>query len=45
MPKFKVLKGVAHNIGDSFTILMNYSADDYSLGHTCGSPVRLGSTL
>ena len=33
MPKFKVLKGVAHNIGDSFTSLMNYSADDYSLGH------------
>ena len=33
MPRFKVLKGVAHNIGDSFTSLMNYSADDYSLGH------------
>jgi hypothetical protein len=33
MPKLKVLKGVAHNIGDSFTSLMNYSADDYSLGH------------
>lgn len=33
MPKLKVLKGVAHNIGDSFTSLMNYSGDDYSLGH------------
>jgi hypothetical protein len=33
MPKFKVLKGVAHNIGHSFTSLMNYSGDDYSLGH------------
>jgi hypothetical protein len=33
MPKYKVLKGVAHNIGDSFTSLMNYSVDDYSMGH------------
>jgi hypothetical protein len=33
MPKVKVLKGVAHNIGDSFTSLMNYRNDDYSLGH------------
>jgi hypothetical protein len=33
MPKFKVLKGVVHNIGDSFSSLMNYSADDYSMGH------------
>jgi hypothetical protein len=33
MPRFKVLKGVAHNIGHSFTSLMNYSADDYSMGH------------
>jgi hypothetical protein len=33
MPKFKVLKGVAHNIGHSFTSLMNYSVDDYSMGH------------
>jgi hypothetical protein len=33
MPKVKVLKGVAHNIGDSFTSLMNYCADDYSMGH------------
>lgn len=30
---FKVLKGVAHNIGHSFTSLMNYSRDDYSMGH------------
>jgi hypothetical protein len=33
MPRFKVLKGVAHNVGDSFTSLMNYAVDDYSLGH------------
>jgi len=33
MPKTKVLKGVAHNIGSSFTSLMNYADDDYSLGH------------
>ncbi|HMG86279.1 MAG TPA: hypothetical protein VK574_11060 [Terracidiphilus sp.] len=33
MPRFKVLKGVAHNVGDSFTSLMNYSIDDYSMGH------------
>jgi hypothetical protein len=33
MPRVKVLKGVAHNVGSSFTSLMNYAADDYSLGH------------
>lgn len=33
MPRYKVLKGVAHNIGHSFTSLMNYSVDDYSIGH------------
>ena len=33
MPKLKVLRGVAHNIGSSFTSLMNYSDDDYSMGH------------
>jgi hypothetical protein len=33
MSRFKVLKGVAHNIGHSFTSLMNYSVDDYSMGH------------
>jgi len=33
MPRFKVLKGVAHNIGHSFTSLMNYAGDDYSMGH------------
>ncbi len=33
MPKVKVLKGVAHNIGSSFTSLMNYAVDDYSMGH------------
>jgi len=33
MPKVKVLKGVAHNIGDSFTSLSNYAGEDYSMGH------------
>ena len=33
MPRLKVLKGVAHNVGSSFTSLMNYSDDDYSMGH------------
>lgn len=33
MPPYKVLKGVAHNIGHSFTSLMNYADDDYSMGH------------
>jgi hypothetical protein len=33
MPKLKVLKGVVHNVGHSFTSLMNFSGDDYSMGH------------
>lgn len=33
MARVKVLKGVAHNIGSSFTSLMNYASDDYSMGH------------
>jgi hypothetical protein len=33
MPRVKVLKGVAHNVGSSFTSLTNYAADDYSMGH------------
>ena len=33
MPRVKVLKGVAHNVGSSFTSLMNYATDDYSMGH------------
>lgn len=33
MPRFKVLKGVAHNIGHSFTSLMKYTTDDYTMGH------------
>jgi hypothetical protein len=33
MPRVKVLKSVAHNIGASFTSLTNYAHDDYSLGH------------
>jgi len=33
MARYKVLKGVAHNIGHSFTSLMNYMNDDYVMGH------------
>ena len=33
MPRFKVLKGVAHNIGHSFTSSMNYAIDDHTIGH------------
>jgi hypothetical protein len=33
MSRYKVLKSVAHNIGHSFTSLMNYVGDDYVMGH------------
>src|SRR5713101_3017416 len=33
MARYKVLKGVAHSIGHSFTSLMNYAGDDYVMGH------------
>jgi hypothetical protein len=33
MPKYKALKSVAHNIGHSFTSLMNFAGDDYVMGH------------
>ena len=33
MSRYKVLKSVAHNIGHSFTSLMNYTDDDYVMGH------------
>jgi hypothetical protein len=33
MPRLKALKSVAHNIGHSFTSLMNYAVDDYAMGH------------
>jgi hypothetical protein len=33
MPRYKVLKSVAYNIGHSFTSLMNYAGDDYVMGH------------
>lgn len=44
MPRFKVLKGVAHNIGHSFTSLMNYSGDDYSMGHILKFSRETGDT-
>jgi hypothetical protein len=33
MSRYKVLKSVAHNVGHSFTSLMNYAGDDYVMGH------------
>lgn len=33
MPKYKVLKSVAHNFGHSFISLENFSINDYILGH------------
>ena len=33
MPRYRVLKEVAHNIGDSFTSFMNYVDGDYVMGH------------
>ncbi len=33
MSQYKVLKSVAHNIGHSFTNLMNNAEDDYVMGH------------
>jgi len=33
MARYKVLKSVAHNVGHSFTSLMNYWHDDYVMGH------------
>jgi hypothetical protein len=33
MAQYRVLKSVAHNIGASFTSLMNYAGDDYVMGH------------
>lgn len=33
MPSHKVLKSVVRSVGDQFTSLMNYSEDDYVMGH------------
>ena len=33
MARYKVLKSVAHSFAHSFTSLMNYSGDDYVMGH------------
>jgi hypothetical protein len=35
MPRYKVLKGVAHHDGHSFTSLMNYVGNDYVM-RPCG---------
>ena len=33
MKSYKVIKSIAHNLGHSFTSLMNYHGTDYVLGH------------
>lgn len=40
MPSHKVLKSVVRSVGDSFTSLMNYSDDDYLLGHILNAARR-----
>jgi len=42
MARDKVLKGVAHNVGHSFTSLMNYADDDYVMGHILRFARRTG---
>jgi hypothetical protein len=42
MARCKVLKSVAHNIGHSFTSLMNYAGDDYVMGHILRLARRTG---
>lgn len=42
MAKYKVLKSVAHNIGHSFTSVMNYAGDDYVMGHILRLARRTG---
>jgi hypothetical protein len=44
MPRVKVLKGVAHNVGGSFTSSMNYTDDDYSMGHILRFARESGNT-
>jgi hypothetical protein len=33
MPSYKALQGIAHDIGHSFTSLMNFVDDDHVMGH------------
>jgi hypothetical protein len=33
MARYRVLKRVVHNVGHSFTSLMNFCGDDYVIGH------------
>ena len=33
MKSYKIMKSIAHNLGHSFTSLMNYHGDDYVMGH------------
>jgi hypothetical protein len=43
MARYKVLKSVAHNVGHSFTSLMNYADDDYVMGHILRFARRSGT--
>jgi len=42
MARYKVLKGVAHSVGHSFTSTMNYARDDYVLGHLLARGLATG---
>lgn len=42
MARYKVLRGVVHNIGQSFTGLMNYRGDDYVMVHILRLARRTG---
>jgi hypothetical protein len=42
--KYKVIKSVAHNLGHSFTSLMNYRADDYVMSYLARAAVESRSS-
>lgn len=43
MARYKVLQGIAHNIGHSFTSLMNFTESDYTMGHILRLARKTGS--
>ncbi len=42
MASYKVLKSVTHNVGASFTSLMNYREEDYVMGHILRRALDVG---
>ena len=42
MPRYKVLKSVAHNIAHSFTSTLNYREGDYVMGHLLRRARKIG---